>query len=234
MDIVQAVGRALRPSPEKKFGYVIVPVVHDKNSKPGDIFDSDSFKEVLTTLRALGSQDDRIIEYFRAVSQGKPQKHVRPFEGVLSENLAKKIDLKEFVKSVNLRCWDRLAKIAWRPFEEARRFVQPLGLQSHQEWALFCRGLLPAVDKKKPLDIPSSPDHVYKTLGWNGFGDWLGTGVLQTQQRNYLPFGKARMIVVAKNLKNQAEWQKYARSRIFRKKSLQIREKYMGKVDGET
>jgi predicted helicase len=71
VDIVQAVGRALRPAKGKKMGYVIVPILHDADAKPEDIFASGEFQEILTTLRALAANDERIIEYFRSVSQGK-------------------------------------------------------------------------------------------------------------------------------------------------------------------
>ena len=71
VDIVQAVGRALRPATGKAFGYVIVPILHDADATEKDICESGAFQEVLTTLRALGANDDRIIEYFRAVSQGR-------------------------------------------------------------------------------------------------------------------------------------------------------------------
>ena len=74
VDIVQAVGRALRPAPNKKFGYVIVPILHDADATADDIFKSPAFKEILTTLRALAANDDRIIEYFRGVSQGRQRK----------------------------------------------------------------------------------------------------------------------------------------------------------------
>jgi superfamily II DNA or RNA helicase len=207
VDIVQAVGRALRPSPNKKFGYVIVPVVHKKNAKPNDIFDSDSFKEVLTTLRALGSQDDRIIEYFRAVSQGRHPKGRRPFEGVLTEILAKKIDLREFVRSVELRCWDRLAKLSWRPFIEARSFARSLGLKSLEEWSeKYTKGEIPA-------DIPIAPWGVYKDSGWISAGDWLGTGNIATQKRVYIDYKKAEKIVRSLGLQNQTEWYNTTRAK---------------------
>ena len=207
VDIVQAVGRALRPSPNKKFGYVIVPVVHKKNAKPNDIFDSDSFKEVLTTLRALGSQDDRLIEYFRAISQGKPSKNKRPLEDILTEKLAKKIDLREFAKSVELRCWDRLAKLSWRPFEEARSFVRGLGLKSGNEWFLFAKS------KRLPPDIPVAARRVYRDTGWRSMGDWLGTGYVSHRLRNYWTFSKARSYVRKLNLKTREEWFAYIRSK---------------------
>jgi superfamily II DNA or RNA helicase len=214
VDIVQAVGRALRPSPNKKFGYVIVPVVHKKNAKPNDIFDSDSFKEVLTTLRALGSQDDRLIEYFRAISQGKPSKNKRPLEDVLTEKLAKKIDLREFAKSVELRCWDRLAKLSWRPFEEAREVVRALKVRSSEKYRLL-------FDKQKnqnvkilPLDIPLKPDRIYKDIGWKSWSDWLGSKNIATFLRQYTKFISARKYIRKLKLKSQGEWRLYSQGKL--------------------
>jgi superfamily II DNA or RNA helicase len=212
VDIVQAVGRALRPSPNKKFGYVIVPVVHEKNAKPNDVFDSDSFKEVLTTLRALGSQDDRIIEYFRAISQGKSYQNGRPFEDILTERLAQSIDLKEFVKSVELHCWDRLAKLSWRPFKEAKEFVHELGLKTVLEWRELAYGRPSKRKATLPPDIPVTPESVYENIGWKGYGDWLGSGRVSNNKRTYWPFRKARAFVRRLRLKNQREWSSYNNS----------------------
>ena len=38
IDIVQAVGRALRKSESKKLGYVIIPVIQDGNQPDADFF----------------------------------------------------------------------------------------------------------------------------------------------------------------------------------------------------
>ncbi len=108
VDIVQAVGRALRPAPGKQSGYVIVPILHDADATPDDIFESDSFQEVLTTLRALAANDDRIIEYFRAVSQGRQRTGRGRVEFDMDERLAQRIDLAQFVRDIELKCWDRL------------------------------------------------------------------------------------------------------------------------------
>jgi superfamily II DNA or RNA helicase len=108
VDIVQAVGRALRPAPGKKVGYVIVPILHDADATPDDIFESDSFQEVLTTLRALAANDDRIIEYFRAASQGRQRTGGGSVEFDLDERIAQRIDLAQFVRDIELKCWDRL------------------------------------------------------------------------------------------------------------------------------
>ena len=93
VDIVQAVGRALRPAPNKQFGYVIVPILHDADATADEIFKSPAFKEVLTTLRALAANDDRIIEYFRGVSQGQQRKGGGSVQFDIDERLAKRINL---------------------------------------------------------------------------------------------------------------------------------------------
>lgn len=75
------------------------------------------------------------------------------------------------------KCWDRLAKLSWRPFAEAREFVRGLGLRSRSEWARFCKGDMP--DKGTlPSDVPCSPERKYADQGWEGVGDWLGTGMV--------------------------------------------------------
>ena len=108
VDIVQAVGRALRPAPGKKLGYVIVPILHDADATPDDIFESESFQEILTTLRALAANDDRIIEYFRAISQGRQHTGGGGVEFDMDERLAQRIDLAQFVRGIEIKCWDRL------------------------------------------------------------------------------------------------------------------------------
>jgi len=108
VDIVQAVGRALRPAPNKQFGYVIVPILHDADATADDIFKSPAFKEILTTLRALAANDDRIIEYFRGVSQGRQRKGGGSVQFDIDERLAKRIDLADFAREIELKCWDRL------------------------------------------------------------------------------------------------------------------------------
>jgi hypothetical protein len=57
-----------------------------------------------------------------------------------------------------------------RLYDEARAFVNPLGLKSvqeHQAWAK---------SSNRPPDIPSHPDRAYAGQGWTSWGDYLGTG----------------------------------------------------------
>ena len=147
IDIVQAVGRALRKSESKKLGYVIIPVIQDGNQPDADSLKSESYDHLLMTLRALASNDDRIVEYFRAISQGKrPGRGEYPIE--IDIPIGQKIDAKLFAESIELKLWSRLAKLSWRPFEEARAFVHSLQLKSYTEWRKYCQGQLPG---KPPL-----------------------------------------------------------------------------------
>jgi hypothetical protein len=219
VDIVQAVGRALRPAKGKKMGYVIVPILHDAKAKPDDIFASEEFQEILTTLRALAANDERIIEYFRSVSQGKQRSGGGSVVFDIDEKLAKRIDLEEFAREIDLKCWDRLAKLSWRPFEEAREFVRALQLNIQSEWFSFCRGLLPEKGSL-PADIPATPSEIYKNRGWNGYGDWLGTGRIADHQKQFLPFVNARDFVRSLNLKSKTEWELFCKGQLPEKGTL--------------
>ncbi len=55
------------------------------------------------------------------------------------------------------------------PFEEAKTFIQKLGLKSHKEWIDYCNS------GNKPDNIPSSPERVYKNNGWQCLADFIGT-----------------------------------------------------------
>jgi len=90
----------------------------------------------------------------------------------------------------------------WRDFEDARAFVQHLGLTSTREWDKYC------ASGKKPDDIPKCPDGVYAKAGWVNYGDWLGTG----RTLDYLPFKEARAFARSLKLNSAVEWKKYCRS----------------------
>lgn len=213
VDIVQAVGRALRPAPGKQSGYVIVPILHDADATPDDIFESDSFQEVLTTLRALAASDDRIIEYFRTVFQGRQRTDGVSIEFDMDERLAQRIDLAQFIRDIELRCWNRLAKLSWRPFEEARAFARELKLKNISEWIAFTQGRIPRLGQL-PADVPATPNQTYAGKGWRGVGDWLGTGNVSNSRKKYRPFQEARAFVRKLKLTSNAEWNSFAKGRL--------------------
>ncbi|MGV8122265.1 MAG: DEAD/DEAH box helicase family protein [Candidatus Xenobiia bacterium LiM19] len=217
IDIVQAVGRALRLSKNKSYGYVILPIIVDDDLiDVNDLSDNEDFKEILRVLRALASNDERIIEYFRAVTQGRKPASENLISIDFDDVVAHRFDLNEFVRHIELTCWNRLARLSWRPFEEARDFVRLLKLKGSDVWKDYCRGDLN--DKPlKPNDIPTAPNQVYRDKGWSGMGDWLGTGTIATQNRQYRNFEKAREFVRSLGLKGEGEWRDYKRGELKNK-----------------
>ena len=97
-------------------------------------------------------------------------------------------------------------KREFRSFEEARKFVQSLGLKNFSEWIAYKKS------GNKPNDSPSAPNGTYGNKGWIGFSDWLGTGTMSTKQRSYRPFIEARKFVQSLGLKNFSEWIEYCKS----------------------
>jgi hypothetical protein len=62
IDIIQAVGRAIRKAPNKKIGTVVLPVFISKDEDEEEILESSAFKDVWKVLRALRAHDDQLAE----------------------------------------------------------------------------------------------------------------------------------------------------------------------------
>ncbi|MCY4009303.1 MAG: DEAD/DEAH box helicase family protein [Anaerolineaceae bacterium] len=60
VDIVQAVGRVMRLAQNKRYGYIILPVVIDEGQQPEQILEDSAFKMVWDVLSALRSHDNRL------------------------------------------------------------------------------------------------------------------------------------------------------------------------------
>ncbi|MGI6493566.1 MAG: helicase-related protein [Candidatus Methanomethylophilaceae archaeon] len=75
IDIVQSVGRVMRKSPGKKYGYIVVPVIVPEGENVNEALDNDErYKAVWQVLRALRSHDERLeaevntIQYSKGLS----------------------------------------------------------------------------------------------------------------------------------------------------------------------
>jgi len=213
VDIVQAVGRALRPSEGKKLGYVILPVLHETDATSEQVIDSGAFKEILSTISALASNDDRIIEYFRGISQGRNPSGSSRVSFEWDERLAQNIDVAKLVHELEIKCWGRLAKLSFRDFTAARLWARSSGIKSQSQWINHHRKALAGIEEM-PADLPSAPERAYKNRGWAGWGDWLGTGRIADHLRKYRDFQTARDFVRSLNLKNQREWIAFCRGKL--------------------
>ena len=62
VDIVQAVGRAIRLAPDKTVGTIVIPVFIDTDEDPENALDDSAFKPVWDVIKALRSHDDELGE----------------------------------------------------------------------------------------------------------------------------------------------------------------------------
>jgi predicted helicase len=206
VDIVQAVGRALRKKEGKECGYVILPVLTN-TTNTDEIIESNEFQEVLTTLRALASNDERIIEYFRDISKGKKSNQKDSLiQFDIDVNIASKINAQDLIDSIQLKTWNKLAKLSWMPFDEAREFVRNLYLKSMYEWKLYCQ------NQNRPFDIPSNPWRTYKLDGYNGINDWLGVKPSKYNPPPFKDYEYAHNYLKKLNLTTAKDYKNYIRS----------------------
>jgi predicted helicase len=185
VDIVQAAGRALRVSPGKKYGYIMMPLIVPDNMELEEFTETTPFKQVSRIVAALSTQDERIVEEFRLSDQGIRASD-RRVEISGSIPIGLKLDISTFSTSVEAKYWEKVGRANWRSFEEARNYIRLLKLKSTSSWQNYLKS------GKKPKDIPATPPKVYFKPVWQGWGDWLGTGTVATFERDYKPFKLAR------------------------------------------
>ncbi len=70
VDIIQAVGRAIRKAENKRHGIIILPVYISANEDEEKVLEDSSFKQVWRVLRALRSHDDALASELDALRAG--------------------------------------------------------------------------------------------------------------------------------------------------------------------
>ena len=208
VDIVQAAGRALRLSPGKKFGYILIPIFIPADQDPETASKDGAFEEVVATVGALSTQDTRIAEYLRAVTEGRKPTGGSPVDGTISVNILTKIDPDLFNKAIQLKIWDKIAVVNFRPYEESKKFVQSLFINSQILWNKF------SSSQKRPKDIPTNPQVFYKK-DWISWGEFLGNNRVAHKFKKFKSYKSAKLYAQSLKLKNTQEWRKHTKSKNF-------------------
>jgi hypothetical protein len=204
VDIVQALGRALRKKEGKDWGYVILPVVYDERTHE---IDNDNFQEILAVVRGLASNDERIVEYFRDKNENKSNRQNERKEQFQFEVISDYFNEKELSDQLQIKLWEKLSRFNWMPFEEAREYSIKLGLKNNKEWRFHSKINL-------PKNIPTKPDLTYYSE-WRGWGDWLGYIDNSTKFKDYPSYIEAKNLIKQYNIKNFDEWRFFAKSSNF-------------------
>jgi hypothetical protein len=64
-------------------------------------------------------------------------------------------------------------RIAFKTYEQTKKFIHTLHIKSQEEWNAYCNGNLVG-RAKKPQVIFRYPDLAYQGHGWTDWKDWLG------------------------------------------------------------
>lgn len=78
VDIIQAVGRAIRKSETKTVGTIVIPVFIDTNEDPAAALDSSAFKPVWDVIKALRAHDEELGEQLDSLRRQIGRKGGKP------------------------------------------------------------------------------------------------------------------------------------------------------------
>lgn len=84
VDIIQAVGRALRKKEGKKLGYIVVPIYHSNNDDVENSISQGSFKNLLQVIRSLCDQDERLQDEINSIAFGKGKRRSKKIDIISS------------------------------------------------------------------------------------------------------------------------------------------------------
>jgi len=137
IDIVQAVGRAIRKAPDKTLGTVLIPVFVDETGEPESAIEDSAFDRVWQVLKALRAHDDVLAEELdelrrelgrRQTSVGRPSKIKLDLPITVGDRFARAFDARLVTETTS--SWE-----FW--FGLLQRFVERVGHarvpQSHLE-----------------------------------------------------------------------------------------------------
>jgi superfamily II DNA or RNA helicase len=110
VDIVQAVGRALRKKEGKKLGLIVVPIYHSKKDEVENSISSGSFKNLLQVIRSLCDQDERLQDEINFIAFGKGKRKSNKIDIVSSSFLEEqdKIILEGFEEKLRNSLFDQI------------------------------------------------------------------------------------------------------------------------------
>lgn len=158
IDIIQSVGRCLRPYTNKNESIVILPIyVLEEKSEIIDY--KSNILRLISNLMEMdeGLKDD--ILNFNSTNQFKKIEILLIDGNEESDVESVKNKFKSFIVK-------RMSPQHYASFDDARKYARSLKISKMKHWLQHCK-------KEKPENIPRYPDHVYKGKGWEGWKSWL-------------------------------------------------------------
>jgi superfamily II DNA or RNA helicase len=153
VDIVQAVGRALRYQPNK-VAKVIIPYIQSDVRQLNDR-SSDGFKKIRDFLKVLAREDPTIVEHFNTrilviPAQVEPRVRHHNNEAVLAKDEILQINPEVLQNSFKIE----LVHSELSDYEKVKRRVKPLRLRNQQAYLDICDQYALPKDPEKEFKIP--------------------------------------------------------------------------------
>lgn len=114
------------------------------------------------------------------------------------------IDPRQLLKGGS--CSNRNLIGGYLSYKDCKQYVHKLGLETEKDWNQFrASGMV-------PHNIPGDPAKIFKRSNdWIGMGDWLGTGKIANQNREFYSFETSREKVRKLNIGSITDWKKRRR-----------------------
>ena len=194
VDIVQAIGRCLRKSEGKTFGYVIVPYIFDPLLKREDFLKTE-YRDVLTTIRKLALYDKTFHEEIKLLKNNK--KYFSKKVQIEVTNNDKILEVEKLNTEIKITNFANTGPLNWLPFDEAKLYVKRLAIKSANDYRKRFK------NNELDSDLPAAPDDVYREEGFTSWGDFLGTDTIASLKikENFVDYNEFVLIVRSLNLK---------------------------------
>ena len=175
VDIVQATGRAMRKSPGKEFGYVMVPLFVEQASNESieEALQRTGFDDVWDLLGAMREQDDVLVDIIRQMQEDKGRtggyNESRFSERV--EVLGPSVTLETIRESITAECLESLGGAWDERFGELLAYKEKFGSPNvsarYRTSSDFCLGQWAAVQRRmKEHLLPSRRTKLQNLSGW--------------------------------------------------------------------
>lgn len=205
VDIIQAVGRAIRLSPNKKAGTIVLPVFIGHGDNPEQALDEGNFKPIWDVLNALKSHDDVLADELDQMRVGMGKRGSNKVQGGFSKieiDLPATVD-KSFSDSIQTRLvesttasWEYWYGLLLEYGKEYGDYRVPLRHETKNKERLgaWVRG-----QRSSKYLMPSSRKEKLEALD-----GWLWSA------NEWLPFEEAREFARSLELKTASQWMQYS------------------------
>jgi superfamily II DNA or RNA helicase len=207
IDIIQAVGRAIRLSTNKQAGTIVLPVFIGNTDDPEQVLKGSNFKPIWDVLIALKSHDDVLANELNQMRTGMGKRGSSKVVGSFSKIL---IDLpttitptfsdsiKTYLVENATESWEFWFNLMNRYSNEFGDCLIPAkGTYQGFKLGSWVNGQRTSRDNISPL----RKNKLESIKGWT----WTARPI-------WIPFEEARNYVRSLNLKNVKEWKKFAKS----------------------